>query len=177
MDVSCIAPCTVNEAVPLEPWTPPTPPIGGTVTTANSASVTFTGDGSEDNPLTAEVQGDIEFEIAMARTSPVSADERVFAYATARGFTLLADQSAAVAIARNITAELFLVLTKGTATADLDVIGTIEINGSGVATIDVIADTDFAPGDVLSYLAQADTASSFDFLAITLIGKRPIRFV
>lgn len=177
MDVSCLAPCTVNEAIPLEPWVPPVPPSGESVTTANSASVVFSGTGTADDPLTAEVQGDIEFEIGMARTGAITPSEYVFGYSTARGFTLPQDQSVASCTAINLSGPFFLALVKADANQATAVVGSMTVDVDGSIEVTLNADTVFSPDESLLYGAQIDTNVTFDILTITLVGHRPIRFV
>lgn len=64
MDISCAAPCTENEPIPM-PVLPPNPGGGGgsgitSVTTQGSDNVNFSGDGTELNPLTATVVSEYE---------------------------------------------------------------------------------------------------------------------
>lgn len=176
----CLPPCTVNEAIPLEPWVDPSPPSGGSVTTANSLSVTFTGDGTAANPLTAEVAGDIQFEIASARTGSIGESEVFSAYSSAGGFTMPADQSGASVAAYGLTASLHLGIIRGNATSSQQLVGEIEIDPTGGMSVNIIAGVDaiFDPGDVMFLETQVGNgAADFIMLAITLIGVRPIKFV
>jgi hypothetical protein len=171
LDISCIVPCKENEASPLEPWTPPTPGGGGldSVTTADSTSVSFSGDGTAESPLTANVEGNIEFEIAMARTTGFSADEIIFGYSTAKGFTLPSPQPDASVAHRGLSGDFRVDLYK-----EADAIGYVEVVG-GVSTVNIPADVVFAAHELLEFRAVG--AVSFTLLAITLIGVRAITFV
>jgi hypothetical protein len=167
VDISCLSPCTENEASPLDPWVPPTPSESGLVF-ADSASIIFTGVGTEADPIVATVQGNIEVEIATSRLAGFTDNELIFAYATAKGFTLRAGLPGATVAARNAD-DLQVNLYQNET-----LIGNITVT-AGVPAFSFVADVVFEPDDLLEF--RGVLAPSFDLLAITLVGERELTFV
>lgn len=199
---TCTPPCAPNPAERIPGVAPPCgggqcPPTGGGgggmdfVVVADSSSLDFRGNGLPGNALSADVkvsatagnlvtinpdglfvalpEFDSYYDIAASVTTGVAANEIIFAFQFSSASQIPADFTDSIGIAENHT---------GTAIIDIQIngtsIGTATVT-DGVVTFSAMPARNVNRGDVLTLVSSS--VATFDYLAITLVASKTVRYV
>jgi hypothetical protein len=180
VDIACVGPCAPNAASPIPGvespcganQCPPDEGGAGTIVTANSSTITLTGDGSAGSPVTASLV-----------LQPEGIAQTVWIGATSYGELLTDELHMVVPILEDVTFQENFAGSMGAVSPGLNAVLNVLVDDAQVGTVS-IAGTTFGftgaeltinAGSVLKLVSTQEL--TFDYLSINMLGLIAVNFI